>query len=201
MTKAPLTHGVEAASSTSLEEFLDLLEAPAPAPSGGTAAATAAAMAASLVVLVGRGSPDWPEGAGVAAQARALRARLLALGTADAEAYSGVLAAMRPAADVPQERRDFALGKALETAAEVPLAIAEAAADAAELAAAAAASGKQSLRADAAVAAALAEAAARGAALLVEVNLATVPGDERSSRATLLVAQAHEARLRAGGGE
>ncbi len=67
----------------------------------------------------------------------------------------------------------------------MPLAIAEAAADTAELAAAAAANGKESLRADASVAAALAEAAAHGAALLVEVNLATVAGDERSSRASL----------------
>jgi len=161
------------------------------------AAAVAAAMAASLVAMVGRGSPDWADGAGVAAQARALRTRLLALGEADAKAYEAVLAAMRQKADLPRERRDYALGKALVTAAELPLAIAEAAADTAELAAQAAAAGKESMRPDASVAAALAEAAAASAALLVEVNLATVPGDERSRAAVTLMEAARAARARA----
>ena len=71
----------------------------------------------------------------------------------------------------------------------MPLAIAETSADVAELAALATAHGKQSLRPDAAVAAALAEAAAHSGAHLVEVNLSTIPGDDRS-----------DARRRAGGG-
>jgi methenyltetrahydrofolate cyclohydrolase len=195
-TETPTT-AAAVATAQSVAALLDELEAPAPSPSGGTAAATAAAMGASLVVLVGRGSQDWPEGAGTAAQARALRERLLALGAADARAYAGVIDALRPVAGVPQERRDFALGQALVTAAEIPRAIAEAAADTAALAAAAATHGKASLRADAAVAAALAEAAARSAALLVEVNLATVAGDARSEQAAALVGYAREAARRA----
>ena len=80
------------------------------------------------------------------------------------------------------EQRDFALGAALLQAAEVPLRIAEAAADVAELAALAAAEGSPHLRPDATAAAALAEAATRAAAHLVEINLATVPGDRHSER-------------------
>ena len=152
-------------------------------------------MAASLIVMVGRGSPDWKDGAGVAAQARALRGRLVRLAADDTIAYATVLSALR-AADGTAER-DFDLGRALIGAAEVPLQIAEAAADVAELAALAATEGKGTLRPDAAAAAALAEASARASAHLVDVNLATVAGDDRSGRVAELAAAAEAARARA----
>ena len=180
-----------------IEAFLDQLEAPAPAPSGGTASATVAAMAAALVVMVGRGSPGWAEGPGVAAQARALRTRLTELGEEDARAYAAVLAAMRGLDAPGSEQRDFALGVALTDAAEVPLSIAAAAADVAELAAVAAAEGKHALRPDAAAAVILAEAAVRAATHLVDVNLATVPGDRRSGRAARIAEAAEKTRARA----
>lgn len=180
-----------------LNAFLDELEAPAPSPSGGTAAAISAAMAAALLTMVGRASSDWDDGAGVAAQAHTLRVKLLELGEADARAYGAVLQAMRDAGSGTPQQRDFALGQALVVAALMPLAIAECAADVAELAALAAVHGKESLRPDAAVAAALAEAAAHSGAYLVEVNLATVPGDELSTRAEELVEAARGARARA----
>jgi formiminotetrahydrofolate cyclodeaminase len=179
-----------------LDRFLDELEAPAPSPCGGTAAAAAAAMAASLVTMVARGSRTWSDGAGIAAQARALRARLTMLGDQDAEAFAQVLAIMRSTPGTTEER-DVVLGEALVQAAEVPLAIAEAAADVAELAALAAAAGSPHLRPDATAAAALAEAAVRAAAHLVEINLATVAGDQHSARAELLAAAAAGARARA----
>ncbi len=94
-------------------------------------------MAAALVAMVGRGSSSWVEGAGVAAQARALRTRLTALGAEDAVAFEQVLVTMRDRSGAP-EQRDFAIGRALIRAAEVPLQIGEAAADVAELAALAA---------------------------------------------------------------
>lgn len=180
-----------------VETFLDQLEAPAPAPAGGTAAATVAAMAAALVVMVGRGSPGWAEGAGVAAQARALRLRLTELGAEDARAYAAVLATMRGESGPGSEQRDYALGLALVDAAEVPLRIAAAAADVAELAALAAAEGKHALRPDAAAAVILAEAAVRAATHLVDVNLATVPGDGRSHRAARIAEAAETTRTRA----
>ena len=177
--------------------FLDELEAPAPSASGGTAAAVVAAMSASIVVMVGRGSPDWEDGAGVAAQARALRTRLVELGTEDAEVYAGVIQLMRESEGASSEQRDFQLGRKLIAAAEVPLRIAEAAADVSELAALAATEGKAALRPDAVAAATLAEAAVRASAHLVDINLATVPGDSRSDQAAALSAAAESARQRA----
>lgn len=178
-----------------LDRFLDELEAPAPSACGGTAAAVSAAMAASLVTMVARGSGSWGDGAGIASQARSLRTRLMALGDEDAAAFAHVLTTMRSPAGSPAQR-DFALGAALLGAAEVPLRIAEAAADVAELASLAAAHGAPQLRPDAAAAAAMAEAAAGAAAHLVDVNLATVPGDRHTERAALLAEAAKVARAR-----
>lgn len=180
-----------------LDRFLDELEAPAPAPSGGTAAATAAAMAAALVVMVARGTPTWEAAPGIAAQARRLRERLQLLGDEDTRAYRAVLDAMRDVPGRTPEQRDFALGRALIAAAEVPLRIADAAADVAELAALAEAAGKHTLRPDATAAATLAEAAVRASAHLVDVNLSTVPAGEHSGRAARLAAAAEAARSRA----
>ena len=87
----------------------------------------------------------------------------------------------------------------LELAAELPLAIAEAAADVAELALLAAEEGDPRARADAVVAAALAEGAVAGAVELVERNLATRAGDERSRRATEALRAAARARALAAG--
>lgn len=190
MTDAPI------ATTSSIAAFLDALEAPAPSPCGGTAAAAAAAMAASLVTMVARGSGDWDDAAGVAAQGRALRARLLALGDADTQAFANVLMRMREPTGTA-EQRDFALGDALIQAAEVPLRIAEAAADVAELAAFAAAEGAPQLRPDASAAATLAEAAVRASTHLVEINLATVAGDRHSARGVELAEAAATARERA----
>ena len=184
------------AGGSGLDTFLNELEAPAPSSCGGTAAAVSAAMAAALVTMVGRGSSSWPDGSGIAAQARALRARLTALGDDDAAAFGSVLATMRERSGTV-EQRDFSLGEALLRAAEVPLQIGEAAADVAELAALAAAEGAPHLRPDAAAAAALAEAAVRAATYLVEINLAVVPGDRHSERASRLTAAAAAARERA----
>jgi formiminotetrahydrofolate cyclodeaminase len=180
-----------------LISFLEELESPAPSASAGTAAAVAAAMSASIVVMVGRGSNDWPEGRGVAAQASTLRKRLVELGANDVVVFADVLELLRSAGDLSPEQRDFQLGRKLVSAAEVPLRIAEAAADVSELAATAAAEGKAALRPDAAAAATIAEACARAAAHLVDINLATVPGDARSSEAAALSAAAKAARERA----
>lgn len=174
----PASPPAAAAPGSPLDRFLDELEAPAPAPSGGTAAATAAAMAAALVVMVARGTPTWEEAPGIAAQARRLRERLQLLGDEDTRAYRAVLDAMRDVPGRTPEQRDFALGRALIAAAEVPLRIADAAADVAELAA-------------------LAEAAVRASAHLVDVNLSTVPAGEHSGRAARLAAAAEAARSRA----
>ena len=147
-------------------------------------------MAASLVVMVGRESPGWPDGAAAAFDAATLRDRLLALGAEDVQAFAGVLTASRDALS-------GALVEALVHASEVPLEIAERAADVAELAACAATEGKRPLRPDAEAAAILAEAATRAAALLVGVNIAALPGDGHEVTAARLIEAAHAAQARA----
>jgi formiminotetrahydrofolate cyclodeaminase len=181
----------------SVDALLDAIASEEPLPASGTAAALVGAMAAGLVAKVGRVSRDWEDGQAVAAQARALRLRLALLAHADTEAYGAALAAMRLPKELPQEQRDAILGRSLERAADVPLAIADAAADVADLAAVAAERGKPALVADAVAAAELADGAARAAALLVGVNLATGPGDARTALAADTVRRASSARDRA----
>jgi formiminotetrahydrofolate cyclodeaminase len=180
-----------------VDELLDAIASDEPMPASGTAAALVAAMAAGLVAKVGKVSGDWEDGQAVAAQARALRLRLALLAHADTEAYGAALAAMRLPRELPQRQRDEILGRTLERAADVPLAIADAAADVADLAAIAAANGKPRLVPDAVAAAELADGAARAAALLVGVNLATGPEDARTMLAAETVARASSARARA----
>ena len=166
-----------------VDEWLEALAAPDPVPGGGSAAALTAATAAALVAMTARLSPDWPEAGGIAAQALKLRSRLAQLAEADAEVYAESLAALAAKGAQPDERRDFALGNALDRAAAVPLVIAETASDAALLAASAVEHVQLELQPDAQAAAALAAAAAEAAARLVEVNLTTTAGDERVRRA------------------
>jgi formiminotetrahydrofolate cyclodeaminase len=171
-----------------LTELLDAL-AGVDVPASGSAAALAGAMAAELVVMVARATTGWDDAPGVAAQARALSARLVPLASADATAFARVVALR---ADPHADERD--LGPALDQAAELPLAIADAAAATAELAALAAGWAIGYEKADAIAAAALAEGATRAAAALVHANLTTLPGDARATRADGLVQSAAAAR-------
>jgi methenyltetrahydrofolate cyclohydrolase len=155
-------------------------------------------MAAALVVMVGRGSTEWAEGAQVAAQATVLRARLTGLGEEDARAYAAVLDALRNRRAAGPGQGDIELAHALTGAAEVPLRIAAAAADVVELATRAAAEGKHVLRPDATAAAMLAEAAVRAATHLVDADLAAVPGDG-SERSASIAEAAEATRSRARG--
>ena len=172
-------------------ELLDALSS-ASVPSSGSAAAVAGAMAAELVAMTARSATGWVDAAGIAAQARTLSARLLPLATSDADAFARVV---QLRADPQADPRD--LGPALERAADAPLAIADAAAATAELAALATEWVVGHERSDAVAAAALAEGATRAAAALVHANLATRPGDARSTRADELVRAAADARAAA----
>ncbi len=144
-------------------------------------------MAAGLVAMAARSSPDWEDGAGVAAQAQALRARVTPLALADSEAYADVLTALAS----EDERSDLA--SALRRASELPLAIVEAAADTATLAAYASSRCEAAVRGEALVAVALAEAAARAGARLVEINLAAASHDPHLERARRAVEEASAA--------
>jgi len=149
--------------------------------------------------MVARCSRDsWPEAAGVAAQAQAIRDRAVTLAQTDERVWQDALAALA-GAQIEQdsdERRDHRLEQTLERAAAAPLEIAELGADAAALAALAGERGDGTYRADASAAAALAAGGARAAAHLVQVNLGVRPGDARLARARASEQAANDAAAR-----
>ena len=172
-----------------MDLLCEAFEAPVPSPAGGSAAAAVAAIAASLVVMVGRGSPDWSEGAEAASAAVALRDRLLVLGGEDVEAVAAVLTASRAASRSTVGDRPSDLDRALLRASQVPLEIAERAAAVAVLAARVAQEGKRPMRADADAARVLAAAATQVASSIVSGNLAAVsPGHPHEEIPQLLEA-------------
>lgn len=174
--------------SLTVEELLDELARATPVPGAGPAAALVTAAAAALAAMAARSSREsWPDAGAAAAQADALRARAVKLAREDADALEAYLAARGPTAETRRAARDFRLGRALDEAADVPLAIAETACDVAMLAAEVADHCVGDVRPDAASAALLAHGAARSAAHLVEVNLAAGPDDQRVKRAHELV--------------
>jgi formiminotetrahydrofolate cyclodeaminase len=159
-----------------LQRLCEELEAPLPSPAGGSAAAAAAAIAASLVVMVGRGSPAWPEGAGVAERAALLRDRLVVLGAEDAAALAALVAAAR----APVEA-GAGLDAVRARATEAPREIAALAAEVGELAARAHAGGKAAMRSEARAAEVLAAAGARIASAVVAANLAVAAPAQESA--------------------
>jgi formiminotetrahydrofolate cyclodeaminase len=181
------------------EELLDTIAAETPAPGGGSVAAFVTEMAASLAAMAARFAHDWDGAAGAVAQAETLRHRAAPLAVEDAVAYENVLTAMRMPKDLEPEVRNTLIGETLSRAADAPLRIAETAADVAELSAEIAECGNPNLRGDAAAASILATSAARVAANLVEINLATMEGDDRVERARAVVRSAERASGRAVG--
>lgn len=143
----------------------------------GPAAARAGAAAALILREAARAG-------GAAAQAEALARRLERLADEDARALAAARAVLPGGEErAPDARRDFALGRALERAAAVPLAIAEACADVVALAEALAPLAEPAAVADVEGARLLAAGAAAAASHLVEANLGVGPGDERLERA------------------
>ncbi len=181
------------------EELLDTIAAETPAPGGGSVAAFVTEMAASLAAMAARFAHDWDGAAGAVAQAETLRHRAAPLAGDDAVAYENVLTALRMPKELEPEVRNTLIGETLSRAADVPLEIAECAASVSQLAAEIAECGNPNLRGDAASASILASAATRVAANLVEINLATVEGDDRVERARAFLRSAERATRRAVG--
>jgi len=186
----------------SLNEFLDVLSAGHAAPGGGSAAALTVALGASLCAMAGRLSARQLgalDAEFLVAEADRLRGSAASLVQADAEAYHDVVAALRDepgqdlgASDVPgpdAEVRRQRIDGALSEAAAIPMEVLELAAQTARLAARLATGGNPNLRGDAITAALLAQAGARAAAVLVSINLAASPGDDRPARAQALLAE------------
>jgi len=181
---AAFTEGALVLDELTVGALLDELAAPQEVPGGSSALALALAAAAALVAMAARLSAEsWEDAPGLAAQAQSLQSRAVELMETGAQGYRRALAVRAQAAPLPQERRDFEVGRAFAAAAEPPLELGRTAADVAELAAVVAAGGAEAVRADALVAAALAAAVARGARALVAVNLTALPGDARVEEA------------------
>jgi methenyltetrahydrofolate cyclohydrolase len=175
-----------------LSRFLEQLAGPDPAPSGGGAAALTVSLGAGLCAMTARlsgGHMGEAEAAGLTADAQRLADAAASLIQADADSYQAVIAARRQSAGLDQEARDREMAAALWGAAAVPMEIVELAVPVARIAARLAAAGNQNLRGDAITGALLAEAGARAAAVLVWINLAVAPGDDRPARASRLVAE------------
>lgn len=178
-----------------LRSFLDEIADSSAAPGAGAVSGVVIAMAAGLIASAARRSEGWPEARGVAAQAQALRARVERLAEANEEAYLQARALIEGAG--AEDGRDAAIGKALDTSASLPLAIAECAYDVALLGAEAALHADPGGAEDAAAAAMLAESAARAAAGLMAANLSSRPGDDRVAQARWLADAASDAARRA----
>lgn len=174
------------------------LASASPAEGAGVVAAGVAGLAAGLCESLARSSlRSWDESAGVAIQAATLRTRAIEAGSGNARAYAAAREALQALAQPGGTGRDANLRAALIAAADTLLAIAATAADCAALAAEIAGRCDPAERPDAAAAAELAAAAAHGAAALIDINLALLPGAERRQRAIAIVAAADRGRERA----
>jgi formiminotetrahydrofolate cyclodeaminase len=176
------------------EHMLDVLTDATRTAAGGSAAALTGAMAAAVTSKAAFVS-DLPA---VAAQADALRTRLVLYARLDADALTAARYALRDAtglaaAEVGDDRRDFQLGRTLNRAAAVPAAIAESCADVAVLAATFHDRGEPDFQPDLFVSATLAAAAARAGAHLVTINLGVGPDDESAVSAAAAAAAASTA--------
>jgi formiminotetrahydrofolate cyclodeaminase len=167
-----------------LRDVLERVAAPDPAPGAGTVLALTAALAAGVLSMAARASrDDWPEAAGIAAQAEQLRTRAEPLAARDAETYQAALSALETTAGLDPDHRDWEIGRAFAKAAEAPLELVRVSSDVAELSRQVAVRADARLRPDALAAASLAAACARGAAELVAANLTASESDPRVEEA------------------
>ena len=162
-------------------------------PLAATALTAAAGAAAHALAEVARASD---KGA-FAAQAEVLRLRVAGTARVNALRYPRALVAHETTASLPEDRRDWEIGRAYARAAEPPLELARIAADIADLGAELVTQANADLRADAAAATALATGVARGAVVLVAINLTAAQDDARVAEARRCAETAEHAATRA----
>jgi len=190
-----------AVTSRTLTEYADAVASAEPAPGGGSVVATTAAFAAGLGEMVGRLTLARAKSATTEEQLERtlprlarLRHRLLDLATDDENAYTAyrqALALPKDTADGQAARR-VAIERALETSAQVPLAVASACAELLEALITVGRFGTKHALTDVATAAYLADAALRGAVLFVTVNASLMRAQERANELALAAAHIHE---------
>jgi len=183
---------------SSVRDFAAALASGEPVPGGGGAAALAGALGAALAAMVcnftigrKRYQAIEPEMRALLSRADAIRAELLDLVDADAEAYGKVVEGQALPKDSPEQvvERDRHIQAALAESVRVPLRVAVLAADAVALCEPIAERGNQRLISDAGVAALLADAALRSAALNVRVNLGNLRDEKLVSESRAAIAR------------
>ena len=178
-------------AGTTEDSFLDRLAKGAPTPGGGSAAAQSGAMAAALVAMVGRlttGKKKYVDvedrAQEIVSQADSLRGDLEAAAIHDAQAFDGVIKALRMPKDSEAEKsaRFGAIEHATIQAGEIPLKVAKKSAEVLELAAKISSIGNTNALSDVGVAGNLAIAALQSAALNVKVNASGLTDGELVER-------------------
>ncbi len=193
-------------ANQTVQTFIDSLAAKTSTPGGGGAAALTGSEAAALLSMVinftiGRKkyADVEEEMKGYLAQTEALRAELLALIDADAEAFNAVTACYSMPKDTDEEKaaRTAAMQEALKGAARVPYEVAEKCLTILQLAIPVGEKGNSNVVSDAVTAAYLGYAALLSAIANVSINLKYIKDEafvsEWSSKRDALLAQADEA--------
>ena len=174
-----------------MDEFLSSVASSEPVPGGGSVSALAGSLAAALGEMVAGLTEGRKKYEAVEDRVREMhrkvaqaRSALQALVRADAEAYQGVMRAMKMPRDTPEEKRSraAAIEEATRGATEVPLRTARVAAEVAECLEALANLGNPNARSDAAVGVQLACAAIKGAQYNVIINLSGLGNAEFAAR-------------------
>ncbi len=167
-------------STMNISDYLTHTASSSPLPGGGCAAALSAATAASLIEMVaelsaGKKIPEdlREEMSAIAGKASFLGDTLKSSIDKDAEAYKGVMEALKLAKDTDEQKanRNRQLEINLKAAAQVPLEVAYGGLILLELCEVLVQKGNQKAVTDVAVAAMMARTAVLGAAYNVEVNI------------------------------
>jgi formiminotetrahydrofolate cyclodeaminase len=182
----------EMLAKTSLEEFTAKLASGAPTPGGGSAAAMAGALSASLIQMVcdltlGRDKYRAHDESvrRIRQKAEAMHRNMLALVDRDADAYDGVMAAIRMPKGTEREKaaRREAMGRANLFATETPMATAEGCVTLLGLAGELVGKSNTNALSDVGTAAMLAYAGLRGGAMNVRINLSGIVDAGHAARA------------------
>ena len=170
-------------ATMALADVLDAFASTDPVPGGGSASAMAGALGTSLLLMVAgmqktrSGTPEeTADLAQAAARLRPLRDRLTVLVDKDSDAYSMVAAAFKLPKNTEEEKaaRKQAIQAAAREATDVPLETMRICRDALRHGVIVARNGNRNATSDVGVAVELLLAGVKGAALNVDINLATL---------------------------
>ncbi len=185
-----------------IEPFIEQLAAPTAVPGGGSAAAASGAMAAALACMVAsmsRGKKAYAQYESQLSEAlkrlSQLREELKSAIDEDAEAYSAVTKAYKPAKDAADGQR--LMISALQQATAVPLSVAERSAEVERIANTLKPMTNPNLVSDLTTAIALARAAIAGAIANVEINLESIKSESAGSGEFVDLARSRAQALKA----